>query len=226
MNGDFPGGSVVKNLPANAGNTGSIPCPGRFHMPRGSSAGAPQLLKPVRPRAHPPQREKSLQWEDYATWLESSPYLGQLEKSLSTATKANKTKQKNQWVPLHANNVFRRVDACPKSELCAIFPNTKILLSYSMGCLKWWHILFASFFNLNFLCTFYCLLWKAWSPFLPPAPCVFFFFFFGMACLHPILNSFSSSITPSILTRDHPPGALCFPAPNCTVACLIPSSCF
>ena len=31
---DFPGGPLVKNLPANAGDTGSIPGPGRFHMPR------------------------------------------------------------------------------------------------------------------------------------------------------------------------------------------------
>ena len=31
---DFPGDPVVKNLPANAGNMGSIPAPGRFHMPR------------------------------------------------------------------------------------------------------------------------------------------------------------------------------------------------
>ena len=30
----FPGGAVVKNPPANAGNTGSSPGPGRFHMPR------------------------------------------------------------------------------------------------------------------------------------------------------------------------------------------------
>ena len=29
---DFPGGSVVKNPPANAGDMGSIPGPGRFHM--------------------------------------------------------------------------------------------------------------------------------------------------------------------------------------------------
>ena len=29
---DFPGGPVVKNLPANAGDTGSIPGPGRSHM--------------------------------------------------------------------------------------------------------------------------------------------------------------------------------------------------
>ena len=29
---DFPGGAVVKNPPANAGDTGSIPGPGRSHM--------------------------------------------------------------------------------------------------------------------------------------------------------------------------------------------------
>ena len=33
---DFPGGAVVKNLPANAGDTGSSPGPGRPHMPRSS----------------------------------------------------------------------------------------------------------------------------------------------------------------------------------------------
>ena len=32
--GDFPGDAVVKNLPANAGDTGSSPAPGRSHMPR------------------------------------------------------------------------------------------------------------------------------------------------------------------------------------------------
>ena len=31
---DFPGGTVVKNLSANAGDTGLIPGPGRSHMPR------------------------------------------------------------------------------------------------------------------------------------------------------------------------------------------------
>ena len=40
LNGDFkknlvgfPGGSVVKNPPANAGDTDSIPGPGRSHIP-------------------------------------------------------------------------------------------------------------------------------------------------------------------------------------------------
>ena len=32
--GDFPGGAVIKNPPANAGDTGSSPGPGRSHMPR------------------------------------------------------------------------------------------------------------------------------------------------------------------------------------------------
>ena len=30
----FPGGAVVKNPPANAGDTGSSPSPGRSHMPQ------------------------------------------------------------------------------------------------------------------------------------------------------------------------------------------------
>ena len=30
----FPGGTVVKNPPANAGDMGSSPGPGRSHMPR------------------------------------------------------------------------------------------------------------------------------------------------------------------------------------------------
>ena len=31
---DFPGGSLVKNPPASAGDIGSISDPGRSHMPR------------------------------------------------------------------------------------------------------------------------------------------------------------------------------------------------
>ena len=33
---DFPGDPVVKNSPAKAGDMGSIPGPGRSHMPRGN----------------------------------------------------------------------------------------------------------------------------------------------------------------------------------------------
>ena len=43
---DIPGGSMDKNLPANSGDTVSIPGPGRFHMPRSNWTEAPQLLSP------------------------------------------------------------------------------------------------------------------------------------------------------------------------------------
>ena len=49
--GEFPKGQEqglplragVKNLPSNAGDMGSITGLGRFHMPQGNKAGAPQL---------------------------------------------------------------------------------------------------------------------------------------------------------------------------------------
>ena len=37
----LPGASVVKTLPANAGNTGSIPGPGPAHMPWSNSVPPP-----------------------------------------------------------------------------------------------------------------------------------------------------------------------------------------
>ena len=40
----FPRGSVVQNQPANAGDMGSIPGPGRSHMPWSNKARVPQLL--------------------------------------------------------------------------------------------------------------------------------------------------------------------------------------
>ena len=41
---DFPGGAVVKNPPASAGDTGSSPGPGRSHVPQSNEVRAPQLL--------------------------------------------------------------------------------------------------------------------------------------------------------------------------------------
>ena len=51
---DFPGGAVVKNSPANAGDMDSIPGPGRSHMPWSNKARVPQLLS-LCSRAHEPQ---------------------------------------------------------------------------------------------------------------------------------------------------------------------------
>ena len=44
MHRDFPGGAVVKNPPANAGDTGSSPGSGRSYMPWSNEACVPQLL--------------------------------------------------------------------------------------------------------------------------------------------------------------------------------------
>ena len=69
----FSGDSLVKNLPANTGDMGSIPGPGRSHVPHSNYTHAsqllalcsrtqePQLLKPVRPRAQALQQEKPVQ---------------------------------------------------------------------------------------------------------------------------------------------------------------------
>ena len=54
----FPGGAVVKNPPANAGDTGSSPGPGRSHMLRSNETRAPQLLS-LRSRVREPQLLKS-----------------------------------------------------------------------------------------------------------------------------------------------------------------------
>ena len=54
---DFPGDPVVKNLPANAGDMGSIPGLGRFHVPRGNQAHVSQLLSPC-PKTCAPQQDK------------------------------------------------------------------------------------------------------------------------------------------------------------------------
>ena len=81
-NKDFLGGTLVKNLPANAGDMGSIPGPGKSHQPWSNKARVPQLLslhsRAPEPqllspwattteahslRAHAPWQEKPPQWE-------------------------------------------------------------------------------------------------------------------------------------------------------------------
>ena len=89
--GGFPGGAVVKNPPANAGDMSSSPGPGRSHMPQSNEARAPQLLslhsrarepqllspratttEAREPRARARQQEKPLQWEARAPQLEKA----------------------------------------------------------------------------------------------------------------------------------------------------------
>ena len=67
---NFPGGSVVKNRPTNAGDTGLIPDLGRSH----------RATDPV-PITTESEHSRALQREAHTPQLESSPCLPQLEKS-------------------------------------------------------------------------------------------------------------------------------------------------
>ena len=95
----FPGGAVVENLPANAGNAGSSPGLGRSHMPRSNWAREPQLL--------------SLRVWSLCVWslcsatreaaivrgprtaMKSGPHSPQLEKALTQKRRPNTDKNKH-----------------------------------------------------------------------------------------------------------------------------------
>ena len=77
--GDFLGGPLVKNPPANAVDMGLSPGLGstcfRATNPKSSNYRSPGS------RARARQQEKPLQWEVHTTQLESSPHSLQLEKA-------------------------------------------------------------------------------------------------------------------------------------------------
>ena len=79
-NRDSASGPVVKNLPANAGDTGYIPGPGRLHMPGGSKPRAPQLLKPMYPEPTD-HNERGPHSEEPVPTPEASPCSLQVEKT-------------------------------------------------------------------------------------------------------------------------------------------------
>ena len=58
---DFPGGAVVKNPPANAGDTGSSP--GLIPHAAEQLSLCTTTTEACKPRAHAPQQEKPPQWE-------------------------------------------------------------------------------------------------------------------------------------------------------------------
>ena len=93
----FPGGAVVENLPANAGDTGSSPGLGRSHMPRSNWAREPQLLSLRIWSLCSPTGEATIV-RGPRTAVKSGPRLPQLEKALAqkrrlnTAIKINKNK--------------------------------------------------------------------------------------------------------------------------------------
>ena len=90
----FPGGSVVKKLPANARDTGSISGQGISHRLWSNKACAP--------RACVPQQEKPPQRETHAPQLGSGSCLPQLEKSLCSKEDPEQTKI-NRWIKLYVS---------------------------------------------------------------------------------------------------------------------------
>ena len=91
----FPGGAVVENPPANAGDTGSSPGLGRSHMPRSKWAREPQLLS-LRLRAWSlcsATREAAIV-RGPRTAMKSGPRSPQLEKALAQKRRSNTAKNK------------------------------------------------------------------------------------------------------------------------------------
>ena len=89
----FPGGAVVKNLPANAGDTGLSPGPGRPHMLWSYWARAPQLLSL---NAYSPcsTTREATAMRSPRTATKSSPHLPQLEKAREQQRRPNAAKNK------------------------------------------------------------------------------------------------------------------------------------
>ena len=78
----FPGGAVVENLPANAGDTGSSPGLVRSHMPRSNWAREPQLLS-LRVWSLCSATREAVIVRGLHTAMKSGPRLPQLEKALA-----------------------------------------------------------------------------------------------------------------------------------------------
>ena len=86
--GGFPGGAVVENLPANAGDTGSSPGLGRSHMPWSNQAREPQLLSLRVWSLCSATREAAIM-RGPRTAMKSGPHLPQLEKALAQKRRPN-----------------------------------------------------------------------------------------------------------------------------------------
>ena len=87
----FPGGAVVENLPANAGDTGSSPDLGGSHMPLSNWAREPQLLS-LRVWSLCPATREAVIVRGPRTAMKSGPRSPQLEKALAQKRRPNTAK--------------------------------------------------------------------------------------------------------------------------------------
>ena len=89
----FPGGAVVENLPADAGDMGSSPGLGGSHMPWSNWAREPQLLSLPVWSPCSTTREAAIV-RGPRTAKKSGPRLPQLEKALAQKRRSNTAKNK------------------------------------------------------------------------------------------------------------------------------------
>ena len=89
----FPGGTVVENLPANAGDTGSSPGLGGSHMPRSDWAREPQLLS-LRVWSLCSTTREATTVRGPRTAMKSGPHSLHLEKALAQKRISNTAKNK------------------------------------------------------------------------------------------------------------------------------------
>ena len=97
----FPGGAVVENLPANAGDTGSSPGLGRSHMSWSNWAREPQLLSLRVWSLCSATREAAIV-RGPRTAMKSGPHLPQLEKALTQKQRPNTAINKYIHTYIHA----------------------------------------------------------------------------------------------------------------------------
>ena len=84
----FPGGAVVENLPANAGDIGLSPGLGGSHMPRRDWAREPQLLS-LRVWSLCSATREAATVRGPRTAMKNGPHLPQLEKALTQKRRPN-----------------------------------------------------------------------------------------------------------------------------------------
>ena len=89
----FPGGAVVENPPANAGDTGSSPGLGRSYMPQSNWAREPQLLS-LRIWSLCSATGEAAIVRGLRTAMKSGPRSPQLEKALTQKRIPNTAKNK------------------------------------------------------------------------------------------------------------------------------------
>ena len=88
----FPGGAVVENPPANAGDTGSSPGLGRSHMLRSNWVREPQLLSLRVWSLCSATRGRDSESRGPRTAMKSGPRLPQLEEALAQKRRPNTAK--------------------------------------------------------------------------------------------------------------------------------------